>query len=125
MDNAIGVDEAYEYMLSKPDMIDKYEFECLKYDWEEKKLCKNSQWANWFARVMLVDRWPSAEPLIKLNPIIYKGYQDYICMMDKIGMTNNSIGQHRMKKDRDDLCRKAFSLPSVLCNSDHHKVVNC
>lgn len=89
-------------MLANQVLVTKYELRCRESSWPEKQLLRSPQWAAWFARSVLIDRWPAAEPLIETDEIVRSRYLEYVGIMRKIGILDHSVGLHQMKKDREE-----------------------
>ena len=118
MDNTISIDDAYQYMLDNPELIRKYEQKCCVYDWPIKQLHKDPQWATWFARAVLIDRWSAAEGLIANDPDMEKSYRRYIGLMGSIGMIDHTQGKHQIKRDREEAQRHMIGAQRALRYGD-------
>lgn len=59
------------------------------------------QWAVWFAKCCLSDRWPQAELLIASDREANTLYRKYVSLVRDLGMLDHTIGEHQIKRDRD------------------------
>lgn len=102
VDNTIGIDEAFRYTQARPTLTKKYLTKCQQQGWRETDLRKSSQWALWFTKTILTDRWPAGEMLLESDADLHRNYLEYVDLLNAIGMMDHTIGDHQIKRDREE-----------------------
>lgn len=58
----------------------------------------NSEWAEWYAHVVLTDQWPNAEDLISESPDSQFYYAQFKRTLKMLGMLNHTVGTAAVQK---------------------------
>jgi len=58
-----------------------------------KRVDTKALWLYWFARNVIHDHWPAAEPIIHENYSIQSGYQSYLNILRQCSYIGNSLKQ--------------------------------